>query len=241
MGGWFYRLGQAVGPKVRQANWVVQSLTGTEMDAVRAEQSVGRDLAQALLATSPAEGHPEVEAWLAEIGARLVAGIRPRVWHFRFHILGSREVNAFALPGGYLFFTRHLLELCIESPDEMAFVMAHEMGHVVHKHAVNRMMANAAIATALQRLPLGGGLLRAPLGGLVSSLLRQGYSQDQELEADSFAIRLAASAGFDRAAGGRALGRLAQSSSSDSLSSYFGTHPPLPVRLANLRRFGGTG
>ncbi len=232
----FRKLGRLVGPKLRKANWVVQSLTGTEQDAVRAEQAVGRDLAGALTETAPLERHPEVEAWLGEIGTHLSERLRPRVWEFQYHILGGREINAYALPGGYLFFTRPLLEMCVESPDEMAFVMAHEMGHVVKRHAVHRMMANTAVAAALTRLPLGGGLIRLPLGGLVSNLLRKGYSQDQELEADSFGACLAASAGFDPTAAARALSRLTHLD--DTLSSYFATHPPLQVRLSNLTRKG---
>ncbi len=235
MAGFFYKLGRLVGPKVRKAEWVVRSLTGSEAEAVRAEQAVGRDLARALLEQLEADADPAARQHLDYLAARLTAGLRERGRGFHFRAVRAPEVNAFALPGGYVFVTRRLLDLCSWDHAELAFVLGHEMGHVVKRHAIERLMANTLFNGLASRLPVGGRLLRPHVAALLSTLLRQGYSREQELEADAFGVRTARAAGFDPAGGRRVLVRLAAESAAEPLlSAYFASHPPLDVRLRHL-------
>jgi predicted Zn-dependent protease len=235
MAGFFYNLGRMVGPKVRKAEWVVRSLTGSEAEAVRAEQTVGRDLARAFLEQLEADPDPAAREHLDYLAAKLTAGQRDRRWGFRFTAVRAPEMNAFALPGGYVFVTRRLLEVCSWDHAELAFVLGHEMGHVVKRHAIERLMANTLFNGVAARLPVGGRLLRPHVAALLSNLLQQGYSREQELEADEFGARAAAAAGFDPAAGRRVLVRLAAESAAEPLlSGYFASHPPLDVRLRHL-------
>jgi predicted Zn-dependent protease len=97
------------------------------------------------------------------------------------------------------------------------------------------MMADSFLSGVLGRLPLGGGLLRPQIAALLSTLLRQGYSQEQELEADAAGLELARAAGFDAGGARRVLARLG-APADPLLFSYFATHPPLEVRLAHLER-----
>ena len=77
--------------------------------------------------------------------------------------------------------------------------------------------------------------MRSQVSALLSTLLRQGYSREQELEADAFAAKTVRAAGFDPAAGRTLLVRLAAESAAQPLvSSYFATHPPLNERLRHL-------
>lgn len=235
MAGFFYNLGRMVGPKVRQANWVVQSVAGSEADAVRAEHQVGRDLAAAFLQQMAAEDDPAVVQAIDEIAGRLVPCVKDKQRQFRFLTVRSQELNAYALPGGFIFVMRPLLEFCRWDRDEIAFVMAHEMGHVIKRHAIDRMMASSIISNGIARLPVGG-VLAAPIRNMAGTLLNQGYSQDQELEADALGAKLVRAAGYDVTAAERILQRM-QTMPGEAwhLTSYFSSHPPIAVRLQSIR------
>jgi predicted Zn-dependent protease len=235
MAGFFYNLGRLVGPKVRKAEWVLHSLTGSEAEAVAAEQGVGRDLARAFLEQMEPDRDPAAREHLDYLAARLAAGLGGARHGFRALAVRAPEPNAFALPGGYLFVTRRLIELCAWDHDELAFVLGHEMGHVKKRHAIERLMANTLFNGIAARLPVGGSVLRPHVAALLSTLLHQGYSREQELEADAFGVRAAAAAGFDPAGGRRVLVRLAAESAAEPLlGGYFASHPPLGDRLRQL-------
>jgi len=240
MSGLFYQLGKLAGPKLRQAGWIFRSLTGSEAEAIQAEYQAGRDLAQALAGEVPSENEPTLVNAVQEWGARLADRVNNKHRRFTFSVLVSSDANAFALPGGFIFITRALLELCHSAPDEIAFVLGHEIGHVLRKHALDRMLVNSVIHTAVRAVP-AAGLVRSHLGGLVVELLSKGYSQDQEFDADILGVRLARSAGFEPTAGMRLLSRLRDCSVEPSaLGTYFSSHPPFSTRIQNLRRFLGT-
>jgi predicted Zn-dependent protease len=235
MAGFFYNLGRLIGPKVRKAEWVVRSLTGSEAEAVVAEQAVGRDLARAFLEQMEPDRDPAAREHLDYLAARLTPGLREPTRGFRFLAVRAPEPNAFALPGGYVFVTRRLIDLCSWDHDELAFVMGHEMGHVVKRHAIERLMANTLFNGVAARLPIGGAVLRPHVAALLSTLLHQGYSREQELEADAFGARLAAAAGFDATGVRRVLVRLAAESAAEPLlGGYFASHPPLAERLRQI-------
>jgi predicted Zn-dependent protease len=235
LGSFFYNLGRFFGDQSRKANWAFRSLTGTEAEAVRAEEAVGRDLARDVLDQVEVDPDPDVARWVEEVGGLLAAAIGQKERHFAFRSLLVPEPNAFALPGGFIFVSRPLLRLCQGSHDDLAFVLGHEMAHVLCGHVLERMVARSLIGVAVGRLnPFR--LLRGPLGGLMSILLQQGYSRDQELEADRLGAELARRAGFDPAAGPRLLNKLSQLfAMPGELMGYFSSHPAWEVRLANLR------
>jgi predicted Zn-dependent protease len=234
MAGFFYNLGRMIGPKLRKAQWVVSSLTGTEAETLQAEYEVGRDLAQAFAQQTALDRSPDVESWLGEIGGRLAGCVANRQRRFCFRVVRAAEANAFALPGGFIFVTRPLLELCQWDVNETAFVLGHEMGHVIRQHAIDRLMANSVISAAVGRLTPGRGLIHTPLVGLATSLLNQGYSQEQELEADRVGVALARAAGFDAAAAVRLLARLG--TAAGFLGTYFSSHPPTDLRIRQIER-----
>jgi predicted Zn-dependent protease len=240
MAGFFYNLGRLVGPKMRKAEWVLRSLTGSEAEAIVAEQAFGRDLARAFLAQLGHDSDSVVREHLDYLAAKLTAGLSDRRWGFRFLAVRAPELNAFALPGGFVLVTRRLLDLCAFDHAELAFVLGHEMGHIVKRHAIERLMANTLFNSMVSRLPAGGSVLRPHVAALLSTLLQQGYSREQELEADAFGARTARSAGFDPAGARRVLVRLASESAAEPLlSGYFASHPPLEVRLRHLEPVTG--
>ncbi len=237
MAGFFFNLGRMVGGNLRKANWAYRSLAGTPEDAAQAEVAVGRDLARAFAEQAEIDRDPAVEAVLADLSGQLAAGLRRRLYSFQVRGVLAPEVNAFALPGGFLFLTRPLLELCHGDRSELAFVIGHEMAHVIQRHAIDRIMASSTLHAAVGRLTLAGGVLGKSLAGLAASLLSQGYSQDQELEADQIGARLVLAAGLDPSAPARLLERLAGASGElAGLSKFFSSHPPFAVRIAAVGR-----
>jgi predicted Zn-dependent protease len=232
-----YNLGQRLAPKLHEANWVWRSLTGTEEEAIRAEFAVGRDLAWSLDRQLEACADPAVNDLVTGLGARLAGCVKNPHWRFRFRVVQMPEVNAFALPGGFVFVTQSLVEFCERNPHELAFILGHEMGHVTHRHAIHRLMANAAFRTAIAGLAPARGLAPQALTGLASTLLRQSYSQDQELEADSGGVQFARAAGFDPRAALGLLDRLgALSGDLPAWAGYLFSHPSASLRIQNLQR-----
>lgn len=238
MGGLFYNLGRKVGPKVRKAKWMWLSATGSEADAVAVEYAVGQDLAREIRSQLGPSCEPQTDRILHETGRRLAACVASKARRFSFETLQGAEPNAFALPGGFVFVTKSLVELCRHDPDEVAFILAHEMGHIVRGHAMNRIVSHSAIAVASRAAParglLGGWLRRVGVGFLESA-----YSQDMESEADRFGVHLAGAAGYDRRACLRLFSRLAKLNASgdpSDLGSYFSSHPSFEVRTHSINR-----
>src|SRR5262245_57638882 len=117
--------------------------------------------------------------------------------------------------------------MCEGQRDEIAFVVAHEMGHIVRRHTLDRILNDAALCLLLRQTS-GRHAASACLIKARRQLLCGYYSIDDELEADAFAVALVRTVGGDASAGERLLKELAQRVQSVSIAAnYFATHPPL--------------
>ena len=146
---------------------------------------------------------PELEAYIRAIGERLAAESK-RSGPWRFILLDDPSPNAFALPGGHLYVTRGLLAL-VNSEDELAGVIGHEIGHVLGGHGGKRVTLNAPFAILNGITSFTTGIVFPRLGRAMfdaGNALSQGfvvapYSRRQELHADRIGQELAAAAGWD--------------------------------------------
>lgn len=156
-----------------------------------------------------------------------------------FGVTGGPGVNAFALPGGFVYATPGLLERFARDEDALLFVLGHEIGHVELGHCADGFRLRQS---------------RSPAGQVAQSVLSLGrflaelhFSEVQELEADAFAARLVASRRRDPAGGLRALGALGLAGDTDTkrdpgsvafepLADYFRTHPGSWERRTSLER-----
>jgi beta-barrel assembly-enhancing protease len=233
----FEAIGHRLGQKAAQAKNAFDLVGGTEEDSLRAEIRLGRDLAAALLERTPLVEENGTTRFAAQIGGWLAANVREKKLPFSVQVTAERESNALALPGGPIFVSWPLLELCQGQRDEIAFVLGHEMAHIVRRHALNRMVKDAALSLLL-RQSSGRHAASAWLSNAGRQLLGRGYSRDEEFEADVFAEALVRTAGGDALAGERLLEKLAQKIAARSVGiagEYLATHPPLMERVANLR------
>lgn len=233
----FYRLGRMTGVQIRKAKWMWQSVAGSEADAIRAEQSVGRDMAAVVLEETPRDVDRSTQILLDEVGGKLTRVVRNRLHRFQMTALDTGRPTAFALPGGFVFVTRSLVHLCNRDPDEMAFVLAHEMAHVIRRHAIDRLLQQRAVS-ALASVSPGRGPLAAWIRQIGLQGLERAYSQEQEFEADELGVRLMRAAGFDPAGAVRLLERLGgldRRPDPLGLGAYLSTHPPIEDRVHRLR------
>jgi len=238
LSGLFYNLGRKVGPKVRKARWMWQSATGSEADAIKVEYEVGLDLTREIRQQLGRSQEPQTDQMLNEIGHRLAACVANKSRRFSFETVKGAEPNAFALPGGFIFVTQSLVELCRNDQDEIACILGHEMAHTIRGHAMNRIVSNSAIAAASRAAPIRG-ILSGWLRKAGVQFLESAYSKDLESEADRLGVRLVAAAGYEPGACVQLFSRLAKLNSPKGqfdLGSYFSSHPPFKVRIENIKR-----
>jgi predicted Zn-dependent protease len=176
------------------------------------------------------------EIMLAQIVSKLLAAADQPNTRFTVTILDSPEVNAFALPGGYIYVTRGILALANDQ-SELAAVLAHEIAHVVLKHA--RARTNRIRTTEIVDQVVTGVFGGDPSTDQASNKARlslAAFSQGQELAADKEGIMIAGRAGYDPHAAARflaAMGRFAQYSSgaTDQGEDFLSSHPSTPDRI----------
>lgn len=196
-------MGSAVASEVRLRK---SDLTHTDIltSDIKAEIRFGRDLAARILANHPLLEDPAIQYYINLVGnsVAIKAG-RPEL-KFCFGVLESKNVNAFAVPGGYIFITSAALNL-IDNEAELAGILGHEIGHITAKHMVNELNIRGKDESAMAGLS-------AIIGGTTASfreafdqtldkgihiLFQRGYKIEDELEADQIGIILAAFSGYD--------------------------------------------
>lgn len=188
--------------------------------------------------------HPQVQL-LRRIAARIVphaSRFNPRApqWKWEVNLIGSRQVNAFCMPGGKIAFFTGILDTLKLTDDEVAIVMAHEVAHALREHGRERA-AKSAIA---QGVTLGASVLSQLLGyGDLGGLLAQtgarftmlSFSRGDETEADLVGMDLAARAGFDPRAGVKLWEKMA-AIGKEQPPQWMSTHPSHGTRIEDIRR-----
>ena len=178
------------------------------------------------------------------IGRRLVAHLGDTPYYFKFRVIDQAMPNAFAAPGGYVYVSRGMLAL-INSEDELAGILAHEISHVTLRHHARQSQASVlpGVLTAPGRAVgaiVGedvGNIINAPISAAGEAYLSS-YGRGQESEADDAAMLLTAQAGYDPAALGTALETLERTltllTGQKRSFSFFDSHPTTPDRIGDI-------
>jgi predicted Zn-dependent protease len=194
-------------------------------------------------ALAPAD-HPQVIR-LRRIAARLVEQAprfneRAAQWKWEVNLVGSKQINAFCMPGGKIAFFTGILDTLKLTDDEVAIVMGHEMAHALREHGRERVgkMRLAQVGTVIAAI--GGALLGfGDLGGQVASgaaqLTMLKYGRDDETEADLVGLDLAARAGFDPRAGIVVWQKMAAVAKGQP-PQWLSSHPAHGTRIAEITR-----
>lgn len=215
------------------------------------EYFIGRSVAATVLESYSVYDQQQATAYLNLLGQALaMASDRPETFGgYRFLILDSDEINAFAAPGGFIFVSRGMLQLCA-SEDELAAVLAHEIGHVQHRHGLRAIRssritaAGTILATESGRHLLGDEVreLTEAFAGAIDdisqTLMVNGYGRRLEREADATAVEIMRRVGYDPSALIRMLAAMDRGLQPGALD-FAKTHPPPQSRISDIRRLPG--
>ena len=220
----------------------------------QAEKKMGLEAMRELRASGAYLQDPEVNAYLNDLGARILNANPSIREKFEFFAVADAGVNAFAMPGGYIGVNMGLV-LITQSESELASVLSHEMAHVTQKHYARMMddqrknawMGIAGIAAAVLAAKAGNGdaaqgVLLGSQAAMVQNYLN--FSRENEREADRVGFQYLTHAQFDAGAMGTFMERLQRASSisdTGAVPGYMRTHPITVERIGDARARAANG
>src|SRR5262245_19629643 len=171
---------------------------------------------------------PQLQRYVQEIGQRLAEKSHRPNLKWTFTVVDTPAINAFALPGGFVYITRGILPY-LQDESELAGVLGHEIGHVTARHAAQQYtrQAEAGLGLTILSIFVPGTRPFADLGSTGLSVLFLKHSRDDELEADRLGVEYGSSVGFDPAGVPRFLSTLARvhAQSERGIPNWLSTHP----------------
>ena len=208
------------------------------------EQSSGKQYAQMLQEAAGkkalgSKDHPQVQR-LRKIARNLIPfaiewNPRAKDWRWEVNLIGSKQINAFCMPGGKIAFYSGILEQLKLTDDEVAMVMGHEIAHALREHARERMGKNAATGLGANLIGqfFGLGQLGQTVTNYGAQLLTLEFSRSDESEADLVGMELAARAGYDPRAG-VTLWQKMGAASQGAPPQWLSTHPSGDTRIGDI-------
>lgn len=220
------------------------------------EISIGREQHPQIIRAFGGEyGSPELRRYVDSVGQLLARTVERRGFKYTFTVLNSGIVNAFALPGGYIYISRGLLALA-ENEAEVAGVLAHELGHINALHHGRRQGSETIAGLLIAGVGIAAGVAGVgsnqigQLGSAVAQGVLRGYSREHELESDRLALRYMSRAGYDpramvdflkkmRGQSRLEAKRLGQSPDKVDAKNYLATHPAPIERVRKASALAG--
>tara|TARA_R110000824_G_scaffold336_3_gene1941 strand:+ start:97257 stop:98711 length:1455 start_codon:yes stop_codon:yes gene_type:complete len=206
------------------------------------ELELGAELHQQILKENPVYQDQQLQAYVDRVGQKLAAVSHRADIEYHFTVIDSPDINAFALPGGYVYINRGLIAY-LNSEDQLAAVLGHEIGHVTARHSVRQQAARGTNNVLAGVLVIATGV--SSLGetsSLLGGALLSGYGRDMELESDGLGAEYLANAGYDPLAMVEVIGVLKNhedftkrtSTGGVSYHGVFATHPRNDTRLQEV-------
>jgi len=196
--------------------------------------------ARAQRALAP-ESHPQLQR-LRAIASRLIAhtarwNARARQWRWEVNLIGSKQINAFCMPGGKIAVFTGLLDQLQLTQDETAMVVGHEMAHALREHARARIAKTQGTGTLLSlgAQLLGLGQLGDVAANIGTQLLTLRFSREDEIDADLVGLELAARAGFNPDASISLWEKMGRGKENGGGPAFLSTHPTGPDRIGRLQ------
>ena len=216
--------------------------SGFNLFSVQQDAEIGKKSADQIERQIPVLSTPEASRLVSRLGQRLAAHASGPSFSYRFKVVNLSDINAFALPGGYVYIHRGLIER-VRTEGELAGVMAHEIAHVALRHPTRQLTKGyAAQAGASLLLGLIGGGTHGrtsqvvnALGGFGLNALMLKYSRSAEDEADAMGARIMARAGYDPAEMASFFSLLRSEAGSSRVATFLSSHPSPASREAHIR------
>lgn len=201
---------------------------------VEREKQLGELLAGHLFDRFDRVDDPDVRHAIDRIEERLLKAAGPTDYRYKIHIIDSDIVNAAALPGGQIILFRGLLEFA-ESPDEVAAVLAHEIGHIENRHVIKKLGAELGISVLFSALSGGDPYLTSEIARMATS---SAFSRTTEREADRYALQLLQDAEVNPRMLARFFRRLQEEEGRNSgFLQLLATHPHAEERVRTALEF----
>ena len=224
----------------------VSNLPEVTLLTVEQEKKIGEEEAKKVEQEMGLLDDAALNSYADALGQRLVKESPRQDIPYQFHVVDMVEPNAFALPGGYVYVTRGLLAL-VNTEDELAGVVGHEIGHVAARHTVQRISRQGPFALITNLVsgvtgffvPVVGNIVGG-VGNFAQSLVFSPYSRSQESQADEVGQEIAAKAGWDPLGLAIFLDTLGREeallSDGPRKPSFFDSHPATPDRVKHTTK-----
>ncbi|HEX5436531.1 MAG TPA: M48 family metallopeptidase [Gemmatimonadaceae bacterium] len=218
------------------------SVTACATISTQQEVQMGQQYAQQIDSQLPIVQDPEVNRYINVLGDSIAKLSDPRNLDWHFFVVNTNEVNAFAVPGGYIYVNRGLIEQA-DKMDQLAGVLGHEIGHVIKRHTVQQMQkeqqANIGVALACILTKIcesQAGQAAIQVGG---TALFAKFSREDEAQADEVAVTYVTRAGIDPHGLPEMFQKLLQEEQSSGgsgsgVDAWFATHPTEQSRIADV-------
>jgi Zn-dependent protease with chaperone function len=206
------------------------------------EVKMGKSYAQDVEKQVEILNDPEVESYVDELGQRLARTSRRPDISYHFRVVNTADINAFAIPGGFVYVNRGLIEKA-DNESELAGVLAHEIGHVAGRHSTRQMSKQLLTAGILAAAGAAAGAKSDTAGQLVSQgggafafFTFMKYSRDMERQADLLGLHNLHAAGYDGNGMVTFFDKLKEEGKGDPsrFETFFSTHPSPAERVENV-------
>lgn len=213
---------------------------GLNLISQDSELELGKQISRQVESQMKVLNDQEIGEYIDSIGQKLAKSSRRPDMTYHIKVIDSDEINAFALPGGYLYVNRGLIEAA-DNEAELAAVMGHEIAHVTERHATKQYTQAQLyqIASTIGSVVVGGPAGRAGqmVSGLGGALLFRKFSRMDEAEADHYGLEYMVKSSYDPHAAITLFEKLLRMEKSklSTLDTLFATHPPTEERVQDIQ------
>jgi len=210
--------------------------------SIEDERKMGEEFMAQVLTQLELVNDPFVNQYINDLGHYLTEPLEIKNFPFHFYVIKDNTLNAFAAPGGHIFIYSGLID-AMDTVDELAAVISHEIGHISARHLAQRieqskMIGLATLAGILAGMFLGGEVSGALMTGSIAAGMQAqlAFSREDERQADQLSYKYMEPASFDPRGMIGALNKIQKGSwlGTDKVPAYLLTHPTGPERMANL-------
>lgn len=206
-------------------------------ESLQEELSIGRIVSAQLLGAARLLPDPPLQRYVNLVGRRVAEQAGRKEINWSFGVVDSTALNAFAAPGGYILVTSALLQM-LDTEDELAAVLGHEIAHIVRKHHYRVVRKQQMLEFSAKAVTIGGeaGAMADRLSSMVANVLARGLDKSAEFEADRDGMVYAARAGYDSSALIRVMEKLANEFKDKSGTLLMATHPSASDRSMSMAK-----
>jgi predicted Zn-dependent protease len=200
----------------------------------KTEISIGKNLANDILRENKTVNNINLSQYVTGVGNKIAKESDRSNLVYHFYVLDDKKLNALAVPGGYIFINKGLIEKLNE--DELAFVLGHEIGHIAARHSIKKLQValgfNILTSIALDNPDYASTQTAV---NLAFDIVSSGYSRQDELLADSLGLKYLIRCGYTPYAAISALGKLEKEEGTNLGLVFLRSHPLTKERIKQLK------